>query len=338
MGEQLLESLAVDDALTMRRNGGFEMTTPTDENSFVRDGQLVIKATPQTTEYVQSTTLVNLTADGTCTSNAATDCVNTVNSTAGEIVRPIKSGRLITKKSAVIRYGRVEVIAKLAAGDWLLSNIMLLPAENYYGAWPASGEIDIANARGNNYSYTGGGNEVVESSLHWGPDSTMDRWQLSSNKRNALHTSYPEAFHTFGIEWTNKYIFTWIDTRLAQVVYIKFNNGFFAKGSFPVTYKNGSILTDPWSVPGSTIAAPFDRPFYLVLSLAVGGTSGWFTNGMQGKPWADASPAPMSDFWNARDQWLPTWQKEGNGEMTVKKVQMWQQCDDGATDLYIPRF
>ncbi|KAG4419429.1 hypothetical protein IFR04_007480 [Cadophora malorum] len=317
-------------------NGEFQVTTPSDENSFVRDGHLILKATPQTAEYIQSTTLVNLTADGTCTSNVVAKCVTQVNSTAGEIIRPIKSGRVFTKRSAVIRYGRVEVTAKMAAGDWLLSNVMMLPAEEFYGAWPASGEIDIANARGNNYTYAGGGSEVVQSALHWGPDSSSDRWQYSSNKRDALHQSYAKSFHTYGVEWTSKYIFTWVDTRLAQVVYAKFGRGFFAKGRFPVTFSNGSIITNPWAVPGATLAAPFDRPFYLVLGLAVGGLSGWFTNGMEGKPWADGSLAPMSDFWNARNQWLPTWEREGHGEMVIKRVEMWQQCDEGATDLWMP--
>lgn len=279
--------------------------------------------------YIENTSLTNLTADGTCTSSSSLDCVRSVNLTAGQIVQPVKSGRISTKNFAVIRYGRVDITAKLAAGDWLMSQVMMFPAEDYYGAWPASGEIDIGMVRGNNYSYGNGqGNQVLQSSLHWGPDSTTDRWQTTTGVRDALHSTYHDKFHTFGLEWTRDYLFTWVDTRLAQVAYVKFNHGFFSLGGYHATYANGSKLVNPWNGAGTSTTTPFDRPFYLILSLGVGGTSGWFTDGVGDKPWVDGSLTPRKDFWKARDQWGPTWT-----ELLVKKVSMWQQCDDGATDL-----
>lgn len=45
---------------------------------------------------------------------------------------------------------------------------------------------------------------------------------------------------------------------------------------------------------------------------------------MGSKPWVDASPYAMRDFWQAQDQWYPTWDKAG--EMQVSSVKMWQQC------------
>ncbi len=171
------------------------------------------------------------------------------------------------------------------------------------------------------------------SSMHWGPDPTEDRWQLSSNKRAGLHREFHQDFHTFGLDWSSKYIFTWIDTRLAQVIYARFDVPFFKKGSFSPTYTNGTRLLDPWGGSGTSKATPFDRPFYLTLALSVGGTSGWFLDGVQEKPWADASENPRADFYSARDRWLPTWEKPGQGEMLLRKVSMWQQCDDGAQFL-----
>lgn len=310
-------------------NGEFELTTGDDENVFVRDGQLVIKPTLQNETYLENTGIANLTADGTCTSRSSDDCVLSVNRTAGHIVRPVKSGRISTKNFAVIRYGRVDITAKLAAGDWLLSQVMMFPAEDYYGAWPASGEIDIGMVRGNNYSYGDGqGNQLLQSALHWGPDSTTDRWETTSGYRDALHSTYQDKFHTFGLEWTKDYLFTWVDSRLAQVAYVKFNHGFWKLGGYGATYKNGSAIVNPWEGPGTSHTTPFDRPFYLILSVAAGGTSGWFPDGVDDKPWVDASITPRKDFWDARDKWWPTWT-----EMVVKKVSMWQQCDDGATDL-----
>ncbi|KAK4952823.1 hypothetical protein LTR28_006623, partial [Elasticomyces elasticus] len=46
-------------------------------------------------------------------------------------------------------------------------------------------------------------------------------------------------------------------------------------------------------------------------------------DGASGKPWVDASPTAKRDFWDARKQWAPTWQKDG--QMIVKSVKMWQQ-------------
>lgn len=310
-------------------NGEFEVTTADDENVFVRDGQLVIKPTLQDESYIDNTSVTNLTADGTCTSSTPENCVLSVNRTDGHIVQPVKSGRISTKNFAVIRYGRIDVTAKLAAGDWLLSQVMMFPAQDYYGAWPASGEIDIGMVRGNNYTYNGGrGNQLLQSALHWGPDSTTDRWQATSGLRDALHSTYHDKFHTFGLEWTEKYLFTWVDSRLAQVVYVKFNHDFFQLGGYGATYTNGSKLVDPWQGPGTSHGTPFDRPFYLILSVGVGGTSGWFPDGVDGKPWVDKSNKARRNFWDARDKWFPTWT-----EMVVRKVTMWQQCDAGATDL-----
>ena len=59
------------------------------------------------------------------------------------------SGKLTTLESVAIKYGRVEVKAKLPKGNWLWPAIWLLPKYQEYGSWPASGEIDIMESRGN---------------------------------------------------------------------------------------------------------------------------------------------------------------------------------------------
>ncbi|KAK0388885.1 hypothetical protein NLU13_5128 [Sarocladium strictum] len=315
-------------------NGEFELTTNDEENIFVRNGQLIIRPTLQTEEFLSETTTINLTASGTCSSIASQDCVQVANLSAGEIVAPVKSGRISTRNFAVIRYGRVEIVAKLAAGNWLLSEMMMFPAEEFYGPWPASGEIDIGIVRGNNYTYDNGqGNQKLQSQLHWGLDTSTDRWQSTSGTRKAQLTTFHQDFHTFGLEWSHKYLFTWLDHRLAQVNYVNFDDSFYRLGGFQATFANGSETSSPWTGPGTSKATPFDRPFYLIIALAVGGTSGWFPDGVQGKPWSDASVAPKKDFWKAKDQWYPTWVENSGGEMAIKSVSMWQQCDRAATDL-----
>ncbi|KAI9730140.1 MAG: hypothetical protein M1818_008234 [Claussenomyces sp. TS43310] len=309
-------------------NGEFEQTTVTDENVFIRDSKLVIKPTLQDASLIQGIKTINLTLDGTCTSSILSNCVAVTNLTAGNttIVPPVRSGRINTKKGATIKYGRVEVTAMLPEGDWLWPAIWMLPVNDTYGVWPASGEIDIVESRGNNYTYTQGGNNIVSSTLHWGPDSTNDAWWRTNVKRTALHTTYATSEHTFGLEWSQKYLFTYINSRLLQVLYTNFNEPLWKRGNFPLSDANGTRIVDVWSQTGRD-QTPFDQEFYLILNVGVGGTNGWFQDGASGKPWVDASETAKLDFWNARDDWYPTWQKAGAGEMVISKVQMWRQCD-----------
>ena len=62
------------------------------------------------------------------------------------------SGRINTRGTKSIKYGKVEVRAKLPQGDWLWPAIWMLPEGNdsssaegtgVYGGWPVSGEIDV---------------------------------------------------------------------------------------------------------------------------------------------------------------------------------------------------
>ncbi|KAH9883982.1 glycoside hydrolase family 16 protein [Xylariomycetidae sp. FL2044] len=306
-------------------NGEFEQTTGGDENVFVEDGRLIIKPTLQDASLMENDATIDLTKDGTCTSTVWRDCFAQTNVTVGNatVVPPTKSGRINTKKGATIKYGRVEVVAKLPEGDWLWPAIWMMPVDSAYGPWPASGEIDIAESRGNNYTYGQGGNNIVSSALHWGPDQANDAWWRTNVKREALHTTYSAGFNTFGLEWSQKYLFTYINSRLLQVLYTNFDRSLYSRGAFPQSTSNGTRLEDPWSSTGR-YNTPFDQQFFLILNVAVGGTNGWFEDTKSGKPWIDASPNAKKDFWNAQDTWLPTWK---NPQMEVKKVSMWQQCD-----------
>ncbi|KAI1162935.1 concanavalin A-like lectin/glucanase domain-containing protein [Nemania serpens] len=306
-------------------NGEFQQTTNTDENVYVKDGTLFIKPTLQDAALVNKDNVLNLLEDKSCTSGRWSDCVAATNTTAGNatIVPPTRSGRINTKKGATIKYGRVEVIAKLPEGDWLWPAIWMLPVDDTYGPWPASGEIDIMESRGNNRTYAQGGNNIASSALHWGPDVANDAWWRTNVKREALHTTYSAGFNTFGLEWSQKYLFTYVNSRLLQVLYTNFDEPLWDRGNFPAANSNGTRLVDVWSQTGRD-NTPFDKKFYLILNVAVGGTNGWFQDSKSSKPWLDSSPNAKKDFWNAQDTWLPTWKSPA---MEVKKVSMWQQCD-----------
>ena len=82
-----------------------------------------------------------------------TACGAVSNFTTGAVINPVMSARLTTRRSHHIQFGKVEVRAKLPRGDWLWPSIFMMPVKDTYGAWPLSGEIDIAQARGNGPEY-----------------------------------------------------------------------------------------------------------------------------------------------------------------------------------------
>jgi len=306
--------------LRFQSNGEFEQTTNTGENAYIQNNQLVIKPTLQDANLIENNNILNLTDLG-CTGINFYDCVAVTNVTNGTIINPVRSARLTTLGSAHIKYGRVEVEAKLPRGDWLWPAIWMLPVNSTYGVWPASGEIDLMESKGNNASYAAGGFDRVSSTLHWGPEKDEDRYIETDGSASVLHSTFADAFHTFGLEWSEKYLFTYLDNRLNQVLYVKFDQSFWHRGWFPPANQDGTPLVDPWSQTGLD-STPFDQEFYLILNVAVGGTNTYFPDG-NGKPWVNESPLAMKQFWDAQDEWYPTWKKEG--EMVVKSVKMWQQ-------------
>jgi len=61
-----------------------------------------------------------------CTTNAFYGCMRT--SGAPNYLNPIKSAKVYTSKSFTLKYGTVEVSAKLPKGDWIWPAIWMLPA------------------------------------------------------------------------------------------------------------------------------------------------------------------------------------------------------------------
>jgi hypothetical protein len=87
----------------------------------------------------------------------------------------------------------------------------MLPKLNEFGPWPASGEIDIMESRGNAPGYAAKGNDWFGSTLHWGPNWDQNRYELTH--KDYQHTeSLGKTFHTYGLYWDNKGLYTYFDT------------------------------------------------------------------------------------------------------------------------------
>lgn len=252
-------------------NGEFDQTTDDPDVLFIKDGMLHIRPKLQD-ERLMGTDNATIDLGSKCTGTGFASCFSHNNITNGTLLPPVRSARINTKKGASIKYGRVEVTAKMPQGDWLWPAIWMLPVDDVYGAWPASGEIDIAEARGNNHTYKagpGGGNDMLTSALHWGPDVKMDSYLQTVDQLSALHSYFGDKFHVFGVEWTENYIYTYVDSVLLQVLYVPFNQRFWDQGHYEAGHANGTALVDPWSHTGR-MSTPFDQRFYLIINLAVG--------------------------------------------------------------------
>ncbi|KAF8156179.1 concanavalin A-like lectin/glucanase domain-containing protein [Mycena galopus ATCC 62051] len=254
-------------------------------------------------------------------------CSAVSNKTEGKILPPVMSARISTRKSATLKFGRVEVVAKLPTGDWLWPAIWMLPVDNVYGAWPLSGEIDIMEARGNPPSYPKQGINYVRSSLNWGPTTFLNAVAKTYGWWTQRRGRYDTGFHTYALEWDEEFIRMYVDSRLDHMYETKLSQSFWERGDFPTVVMNGTesvVLENPWV--NGTKAAPFDQSFYLIMNVAVGGTNGWFPDGPE-KPWLDGSGSAARDFLNAQDQWYPSWPQDTFGRaMVVDSVKMWEQC------------
>lgn len=328
-------------------NGEFEWTTPYDENAYVKDGKLYMVPTVADWPQAEQTTL-NLTELGICTVDTQhsgrtieDSCWATRNQTKGTYIPPIRSSRISTRNSMAIKYGRVEVTAKMPVGDWIWPAIWMLPTENTYGLWPQSGEMDIAESRGNAPGFmsvdslgalSAGGHDTVVSTLHWGTNTpyVVDQSSLTTNGLTfpSGPSSLTSDFHTFGMEWTANSIRTYVDKKLTRVAYFKLPaKGFWQLGKFStISLDQGYTFTNPWIAAAQD--APFDQEFYLIINLAVGGL-GYF-NTIDGLlPWNvnDGRDLAMEQFMNAQASWNATWGSPEERGLVISSVKMWKLCN-----------
>jgi beta-glucanase (GH16 family) len=161
------------------------------------------------------------------------------------------SARLVSK--AEWKYGKIEVNAKLpnATGTW--SAIWMMPGGWTFGDgnWPDVGEIDIMEHVGHDLG-------VIHASAH----SKDYQWQKKTQKTATVFISdVDKQFHSYIIEWTPDVLNAYVDDSL-----------YFE-------YENEGVGETKW---------PYNKPFYLILNLAVGGAWG----SLQGID-ADAFPQTM---------------------------------------------
>lgn len=151
--------------------------------------------------------------------------------------REYSSARVRTKHRGDWKYGRIEVRAKLAKGAGVWPAIWMLPTDEQYGGWAASGEIDIMELRGQEPNKVLG---TLHYGGHWPKNKyTGDEFVLPSG-------SFADSFHTFAVVWTEGRIDWLVDGTHYQT-------------------------QTEWDSVNGSHPAPFDQRFHLLLNMAVGG-------------------------------------------------------------------
>ena len=147
-------------------------------------------------------------------------------------------------------YGRIEVRARIpsALGTW--PAIWMLGTNRSELGWPACGEIDIME-------HVGYDPDRIHANIH----TKTYNHTIGTNKGNQIEVKDPWAdFHIYAVEWFEDHMDFFMDDSL----YFSFEN-------------DGTGNHDTW---------PFDKPHYLLINFAYGGSWG----GNQG---VDTSKLPL---------------------------------------------
>jgi licheninase len=154
------------------------------------------------------------------------------------------SARLVTKDKGEWLYGKFEIRAKLPSGRGTWPAIWMLASHDSYGSsyWPDNGEIDIME-------HVGYDPDIVHATVH----TLAYNHRIGTQKGAQLEVPTSRSdFHVYTLEWEEDEIRAYVDGER----YFRFAN---------------ERLTDD---SAGFREWPFDRPFHLILNIAVGGSWG----------------------------------------------------------------
>ena len=149
------------------------------------------------------------------------------------------SARINTRDRFAFRYGRIEARMRLPGGQGIWPAFWLLPQDDPYGSWAASGEIDIMEA----VNLGGSGGNEVHGTIHYGGSWPNN---VSSSRSYTVPENATSGFHTYALEWDADELRWYVDGQLYSML-------------------------NSWYSTGAGFPAPFDQPFYILLNVAVGG-------------------------------------------------------------------
>ncbi len=167
------------------------------------------------------------------------------------------SSRLLTKGLFTQKYGRFEARIRLPYGQGIWPAFWLLGADSEEVGWPNCGEIDIMEFRGQNPTTVLG---TVHGLGYSGETSISKSYSL-------LNDRFDTDFHIFGIEWGPEYINYYID----DVLYNQITPEDLPTSAPPIDLCNGLSEERCAELKAGWNKWAFDKPFYIIINLAVGG-------------------------------------------------------------------
>lgn len=155
----------------------------------------------------------------------------------GEQTANFTSAKLMTKSIVNWKYGRFEIRAKLPKGRGTWPAIWMLPDLERPIKWPDDGEIDIMEHVGFREGY-------IHGTIH----TKYANHMLGTEKGGeVLVEDATQAFHTYTLEWDENSLKWFIDGQQYHQI------------------NRSALKPEDWT---------FDKEFYLLLNLAVGGNWG----------------------------------------------------------------
>eukprot|EP00808_Paulinella_micropora_P002497 g29198.t1 len=203
-------------------------------NVYVQDGMLHLRPI----YHPQGYTGVSL-AEG-CTLNNENSCRWTKKFTSARI----RSLANVDKGSWL--YGKIEARLQLPKGDFLWPAFWMLPTDQAYGTWAASGEIDIMEYRGQEAN-------LYSSALHFSGEWPLNTHITSGATDTGVDLS--QDHHTFSLHWRPDMMDFSLDGQVKWSVSL--NRSFWdGRGH------------DPYA---GADRKPFDQRFHILLNNAVAG-------------------------------------------------------------------
>ncbi len=184
--------------------------------------------------------------------------------------RNYTSAKLYTQFKGDWLYGRVEVKAKLNHGQGMWPAIWMMPTDNAYGTWPASGEMDIMELLGQQ-------TDKVYGTIHY---AVNGQHQQQGSSLTLSSGNFADTYHIFAYEWDadqqrwyvddSLYFSTTLESPFDQRFYLILNVA--VGGSWPGSPDSTTPFPNDMTVdyvriyqkPASSLApAPTSPPFRL---------------------------------------------------------------------------
>jgi len=150
------------------------------------------------------------------------------------------SARLLTKDLFEQQYGRFEARIRLPFGQGIWPAFWMLGADIDENPWPGAGEIDIMEYRGQEPTILIGS---VHGPGYSGGDAISKEYTLENDR-------FDTGFHIFGIEWGPDFINYYVDDVLYNQI-------------------TPEDVDEETNGEGTWV---FNKPFYILMNVAVGGT------------------------------------------------------------------